>query len=175
MYYLIAKRHDCNPAGFTLIETMIAMMIIGLTIAAILAGNVAFTQSNAAGINISTAEFLIDEIRELSMSLPAVDPQTSTATFGPEADETSVAMYDDLDDFDGTGGTGINFCPPIDINRNAMANFAAFTQKITVENVSPADLTVVVADHGSDFFRVTVEILFGGKPICSCSWIRARL
>ena len=156
-------------AGFTLIEIIVAAIMIGIAIAAIVMSSRTFTSINAAGMNLSTAEFLIEEIRELTASLPVVDPDTGTSTFGPEADETTLVDYDDLDDFD-----GVTFSPPIDINRTGLANFSSFSQQVTVDNVSASDFTVVVGDHSSDFVRVTVSVLLNNGEISSASWIRAR-
>ncbi len=155
--------------AFTLVEAMVAMLIIGLTIAALVASTGAFSRTNAAGIDLSTAEFLIEEIRELTASLPVVDPETTTTTFGAEAGESGVALFDDLDDFNNAV-----FNPPIDINRNALANFAGFSQQIQVRNVAVSALDTVVANHASSFYRVTVTILMNGTPISSATWIRAR-
>lgn len=160
--------HSVVRGGFTLVEAMIAMVIIGLTIAALVASTGAFSRSNAAGIDLSTAEFLIEEIRELTASLPVVDPQTATTTFGPETGE-NLAQYDDLDDFNGA-----SFSPPIDINRTALANFAGFTQQIQVQNVAVNNFNSVVADHSTNFVRVTVTILMNGTSLSSATWIRAR-
>lgn len=164
-----ANRRNTIAGGFTLIEAMIAMLIIGLTIAALVASTGAFSRTNAAGIDLSTAEFLIEEIRELTASLPVVDPVSGTATFGPEAGEIGLAQCDDLDDFDGG-----SYSPPIDINRTALANFAHFTQDILVQNVSVNNFNTVVADHSTNFYRVTVTILMNGTAINSATWIRAR-
>jgi prepilin-type N-terminal cleavage/methylation domain-containing protein len=155
--------------GFTLVEAMIAMLIIGLTIAALVASTGAFTRTNAAGIDLSTAEFLIEEIRELTASLPIVDPVTGTATFGPEAGETSLAQCDDLDDFNGA-----SYSPPIDITRSPLADFANFTQQVQVRNVAMSNFNTVVANHSTDLYRVTVTILMNGTAINSATWIRAR-
>lgn len=155
--------------GFTLIEAMIAMLIIGLTIAALVASTGAFSRTNAAGIDLSTAEFLIEEIRELTASLPVIDPTTGTATFGPEAGETGLAQCDDLDDFNGG-----SYNPPIDINRAALANFPNFTQQVQVRNVAVGNFNTVVANHSTDLYRVTVTVLMNGDPMSSATWIRAR-
>ena len=48
--------------AFTLVEVMIAVVLIGIAIAALVASNAAFTQANSFGIDLSTAEFLIEEI-----------------------------------------------------------------------------------------------------------------
>ena len=116
---------------------------------------------------MSTAEFLVGEIAELTALLPVIDPATGTATFGPETGET-LATYNDLDDFDGA-----NFSPPINAERAVLNTSAGFSQQITVENVSPSDFQLVVGDHTSDFVRVTVTVFLSGRQISSASWLRA--
>ena len=125
---------------------------------------------NGAGVDLSTGEFLIEEIRELTAPLPVIDPETGVDTFGAEGGESAVADFDDVDDFDTQ-----SFSPPVDLNGTSLAAFSAFTQQITVENVSATNLDQVVGDHTSDFIRVTVTILKNGRQISSASWIRARL
>jgi len=153
--------------GFSLIEALIAVMLVGLAIVSLLAANISFTIANGAGTELSTAEFLIEEIRELTTLLPVIDPQTATSAFGPE--EATLANYDDLDDFDGA-----NFSPPINADRAVLNDFAAFSQQITVENVNAANFEQVVGDHGSSFVRVNVKVFLNSRGISSASWIRAR-
>ena len=159
-------------SGFSLIEVLIAVLLIGIAVAALMASNIAFTKANGAGTDLSTAEFLIEQIRELTMLLPVVEPETpenGVDVFGPEPDETTLATYDDLNDFDGA-----TFSPPIDVNRNVLSNFAAFHQLVTVENVNKSNFEQVVADHGSSFVKVTVSVFMNSKEISSTSWLRAR-
>jgi len=136
-----------KKAGFSLIEVLIAVVLVGLAITALLLASNSFTIANSAGTDLSTAEFLIEQIRELTTLLP----------------------YDDLDDFDGA-----SFSPPIDANREPLGSFAAFSQHVTVENVSPANFEEVVIDHSSSFVRVTVTVFLNTKEISSAIWIRAR-
>jgi prepilin-type N-terminal cleavage/methylation domain-containing protein len=156
-----------KKSGFSLIEVLIAILLVGLAIVSLVAANSAFTKANGAGTDLSTAEFLIEQIRELTTLLAVVDPQSATATFGPE--EATLAGYDDLDDFDGA-----NFSPPISVNKTVLNAFPGFSQRITVENVSPSNFEQVVADHGSPFVRVTVKVFLNSKEISSASWLRAR-
>jgi type II secretory pathway pseudopilin PulG len=153
--------------GFSLIEAMFAVLLVGLAIAALVGANAAFTRANGAGADISTAEFLLEQIKELTATVAVVDPETETATFG--AEEGSVGLYDDLDDFDSA-----SFSPPIGVDRTSLTDFGAFTQQVTVQNVSASDFESVVADHSSDFVRVSVKVLLNSKEISSASWIRAR-
>jgi len=153
--------------GFSLIEVLIAVILVGLAIASLVAANSSFTKANGAGANLSTAEFILEQIRELTALLPVIDPETGTDIFGPESAET-VTTYDDLDDFDGA-----NFSPPISTSREVLDNFAAFSQQITVENVNAANFEQVVGDHSSNFVRVTVRVLLNSQEVSSASWIRA--
>lgn len=143
---MAAVKHQ-RAKGFTLIEVLIAIVLIGVAIAALVASNAAFTQSNAAGTELSTAEFLIEQIKEL----------------------TATRDYDDVVGFDGD-----IFSPPIDVNSQPLIEFTGFVQQVTVVNVNPADFDQVVADPNSDFIRVTVEVLLNGRQISSQSWIRAN-
>ena len=160
-------RHTRYEGGFSLIEVLIAILLVGLAIASLVTANSAFTKANGAGTELSTAEFLIEQIRELSALLPVIDPNTGVSTFGPETAET-LADYDDLDDFDGA-----SFSPPIGADRNALNDFAAFSQQITVENVDASDFEQVVSDHGSYFVRVTVKVFLNTRQISSARWLRA--
>lgn len=157
-----------RPEGFTLIEVLIAMLLIGLAIVSLISANGAFTQANASGAELSTSEFLIEQIRELTTVLPVIDPNTGTATFGPEASET-LANYNDLDDFNGA-----SFSPPISADRNTLADLSAYTQQITVENVSASDFEQVVSNHSSFFVRVTVRVFLNAREISSARWLRAQ-
>jgi type II secretory pathway pseudopilin PulG len=134
--------------GFTLIEALFAILLVGLAIASLMGANTAFTRSNGAGAELSTAEFLLEQVKELTATLP----------------------YDDLDDFDGA-----SFSPPIsaDEDRTPLDAFAAFTQQVTVQNVSASNFGLVV-EYPTDFVRVTVKVLHNSAEISSASWIRAR-
>ncbi|KKK96041.1 hypothetical protein LCGC14_2666780, partial [marine sediment metagenome] len=59
------------------------------------------------------------------------------------------------------------------VNGNALTQFASFSQQVTVQAVSPADL--ITPQGGSDFSRVTVSVLLNGSPINSATWIRSNL
>jgi prepilin-type N-terminal cleavage/methylation domain-containing protein len=161
-------RNTKYKSGFTLIEVLFAVMLIGLSIASLMAANAAFTKANGAGTDLSTAEFIIAQIRELTTLLPVIDPETELATFGPESGET-LAGYDDLDDFDGA-----TFSPPISAERTTLTEFPAYSQQITVQNVNASNFEQVVANHSSNFVRITVSVYLNSRQISSASWLRAR-
>jgi prepilin-type N-terminal cleavage/methylation domain-containing protein len=166
-------RNTKYKSGFSLIEVLIAILLIGLAVASLMAANSAFTKANGAGTDLSTAEFIAEQIRELTALLPVVEPGTPENVddvFGPELpDETTLASYDDLNDFDDK-----SFSPPINANRIALNDLAAYSQQVTVENVDKSNFEQVVADHGSSFVRVTVRVYLNSKEITSANWLRAR-
>ena len=138
-----------KKAGFTLIEVLIAIILVGLVIASLVAANSVFTRTNAVGTDLSTAEFLIEQIRE----------------------RTIVADYDDLyslEHFD-----GVTFSPPINADGDDLNEFVAFSEQITVENVSEQNFEQVVS-YDSYFIRVTVKVFLNSREISSASWLRAR-
>jgi prepilin-type N-terminal cleavage/methylation domain-containing protein len=154
--------------GFTLVEVLIAIVLVGLSITALVVASNSFTMANGVGADLSTAEFLVEQIRELTTLLPVADPGSSSwTTFGHE--EATLAAYDDVDDFDGA-----TFSPPINANRVALTDLAGFSQQVTVQNVSASNFDTVVADCSTAFVRVTVNVLQNGQLISSASWIRTR-
>ena len=158
-----------NKKAFTLIEVLIALLLVSVAIISIVSANLSSTKINAAGADLTTAEFLIEQITQLTMMLPAVDPNSGTSNFGPESGET-LAIYDDIDDFN-----SVTFNPPIASDRSTLTAFNNFSQQITIENVSASNYETTVGNHLSDFYRITVTILQGSEEINSVSWIRAKL
>jgi prepilin-type N-terminal cleavage/methylation domain-containing protein len=130
--------------GFTLIEVLIAILLVGLAIASLLVASGSFTKANAAATDLSTAEFLIEQVRERSISV----------------------NYDDLYDLE-------HFGTPISADGESLNDFAAFSEQITVENVSASNFENL--DPGSDFIRVTVKVFLNSKEISSASWLRADI
>jgi prepilin-type N-terminal cleavage/methylation domain-containing protein len=135
--------------GFTLVEVLVAIFLVGLAVTALLVTNKALTQSNSAGLEISTAEFLIEQIKELTALLPV----------------------DDLDDF----ASASPFSPPINANSQPLTNFSAYRQQVTVQKVYASNFSLPVLD-GSDspVVRVTVKVYLNSKLIGEQSWIRTR-
>jgi len=162
-------KHRRSIQAFTLIEVLIATLLVGLAIAGLVGANSSFTMANAAGTDMSTAEFLAEQIRELTAMLPVIDPETET---GFDTKEATWATYDDLDDFDNFNSSPLG--GPISATRTVLTEFSTFAQEVTVQNVSASNFDTVVADNGSAFLRVSVVVRQNGRQLVSASWIRAN-
>lgn len=172
------RRHG----GFTLLETALATIIVGVGVLAIVSAQQAFHQKNSWSTHVSTATNLGNEIREMTWNLPRRDPVTGDAFWGPEGDnELWVGDFDDLDDFDGDGG-GLIFSAaldngPINARREIIPNMDGWSQTVRVFNVNPFDITEEWADGTSDVMAVEVVVEYQGprddepQEITRVSWI----
>lgn len=108
-----SPRRRRAPDGFTLLETALATVIIGVGVLAVVEAQQAFLQRNSWSTSASTAAYLAGEVREMAEILPRHDRFTGGVYFtdpvnlagftgwGLEAGETATADLDDLDDLDG--------------------------------------------------------------------------
>lgn len=161
------RTRRAGRSAFTLIETAMAVIIIGVGIVAMVDAQRAFMVSNAWSSQAATASFLANEIREFTRKLPRHDLVTGLSLngstlvgWGPENGEVSHLDYDDMDDFDGViFGDGGEFDGPInafgeiiaavDLGGDPMVDpttgqlvpVAGWTQEVLVEKVHPFDLS----------------------------------
>ena len=165
------RGHD---SGFTLIETSMAVVIIGVGVIAMVDAQRAFMQSNAWSNHAATATLMANEIRELTRRMPRHDPVTglyldgtTLVGWGSEVGEVTVDDFDDLDDLDGAVFSAANGDGPInavgeviyetdqngftkvDGNGDPIA-LIGWSQSVLVEKVSPFDLTMPLADDYLD-------------------------
>jgi type II secretory pathway pseudopilin PulG len=150
--------------GFTLIEAALVTSIVGIGVLAMLQLLAAGTTSNGADAEMTTALNLAKGIREMSVGLAFVDETTPT-NWGPDAGETNVGLYDDIDDLDGAV-----FNPPIDALRLTLNDHANWEQRVTVQSVDPDRITVAVPNGTSPAARITVTINRNGQRVCDISW-----
>lgn len=102
-----------GQGGFTLIETSMATVIIGVGVLAMVDAQTSFIISNQWSSHAASATFLANEIRELTRNLPKHDPVTGLSLlddgdgnlvvsgWGADLNEVRVDDFDDIDDFDG--------------------------------------------------------------------------
>jgi prepilin-type N-terminal cleavage/methylation domain-containing protein len=176
--------------GFTLIETSMALIIIGVGVLAFVDAQQGFTRNNNWSSQAATATLLANEVRELTRHCTRHDPVTGiwiettggapvVRGWGPESGETTADSFDDLDDFDGRvfGATGdmdgpVNafgeVVPSIDLEGNVVRDeqeniipLQGWTQSVRVEKVDPFDWTLVRANG----YEQTANGSFAGRAV----------
>jgi prepilin-type N-terminal cleavage/methylation domain-containing protein len=180
------QRQTRRRRGFTLIETALATIIVGVGIVASMSLFAACSQQNRASARMSVAMMLANNVQEVLGGLTFADPGLSTTYFGPEPGET-LPTFDDIDDFDGiadSGLTGLN--PPIDSLRQRITDMPQYTQVISVWPVYPSKLNVnnnptspdVSKSTYTGALRVNVSILYAATTndtpteVYRASWVR---
>lgn len=171
--------------GFTLLETALAIVIVGTGVLSIMAAQAAFHEQNNWSTHASTATFLANEIREMSVRMSLHDPVTGTAFWGPEANEMLLADFDDLDDFDGVEGLGTYFSAddgsgPVNAQRQAIPGMDGWSQQVVVYNVDPQNISAPGdpnLDGLTSIVRMEVTVFYQGigddepAEITRISWI----
>lgn len=163
-----AIRRHASRRGFTLIETALATIIVGVGVLAIVSAQQAFHKQNSWSTNASTATYLGNEIREMVFNLPREDPVTGSSYWGPEVNESWVGDFDDIDDFDGDDGEGLIFESPwegtangpLNARREIISNMQGWAQTVRVFSVDPFEITDVLDDGASDFLLVEVIVTY---------------
>ncbi len=141
--------------GFTLVEMLLAILIAGTGMAAVMALmpqliSTAETSHDIAAA-VGLAQLLIEEIDLVPWEDPA-----DNCTYGLEPDENDAnrADFDDVDDYDGYTDQ-----PPRDRNGNPDNNYTEYIRSVEVVKVDQDDLTTIIAEGDpSDVKRIRVTV-----------------
>jgi prepilin-type N-terminal cleavage/methylation domain-containing protein len=144
--------------GFSLLEAVIAMLLVGLVLVAafhVLGGT---TQSTYLTAQYGTGLLLAEQLMAEVLACDYADPD-QTPVFGPEAGEGgNRSTFDDVDDFHNWGSA------PTDVSGAAMAGFDGWTRTVTVAYADPNDFQDTVgSDQGIK--RITVTASYEGKTM----------
>lgn len=159
-----------GAGGFTLIETAMATVIIGVGVIAMVDAQESFTRSTLWSSHAATGMFLANELREMARHMSRHDPVTGlwmdgdeVNGWGAETGEVTIDSFDDLDDLDGLEfGPGGDFDGPVNAygevipeigddgqpvtdEDGAAVSMTGWSQRITVEKVSPFDFSTALA------------------------------
>ncbi|MFP4355768.1 MAG: prepilin-type N-terminal cleavage/methylation domain-containing protein [Phycisphaerae bacterium] len=158
-----------RTSGFSLVEVLMAVVLIAIGVTGLLSAMAAGTQTNAAGRDLATGSFLAQEIREYTLTLPFYDPQgEDSTTIGPNG-SNPVNFVDDLNDM-----KNVTYSPPIDGQFNKITDMADWSQTVTVSWRDPKNLTKTVADGSSEIVYVEVTIKHGSESVLTTGWIVAE-
>ncbi len=166
-------------SAFTLIESALATIIIGVGVLAIMTLFEACTRQNHAGARMTTAMLLAGHVQEMMEGLTFSDP-IKEGSFGKEPGE-HIFIFNDIDDFDGQ-----KFNPPIDSTRSNIPSLAQYTQEISVMPVHPNQPSSNTNELKPDMpktsytgaARIRVRIFYRAQPadppveVYRAQWIR---
>ncbi len=172
----MARVSNNSRSGFTLIEAMLAIIVVGVGIVGVMQLQYVCTLQNSAATRLTVATMLATHIREMTTTLPFNDPTTGQSNFGPEAGET-LSGYDDVDDFNNAA-----FSPPRDADRDVLDGFAGYRQEIRVFPINNTALSgnqtgaAITNSTYTGAVRVRVRVFdtqtLSGDPIYELSFVR---
>jgi len=153
--------------GFTLIEVVVATVLVGLALTAMMISVRSNTRVNDAGTKLTQATFLAQEIREWTLTLPFRDQDVGDRDNPPGSDGSNPQVWvDDLDDL-----MNVTYCPPRDGQGYAIAPLPAWSQTITMTWRDPNNLSQTVTNGTSDIIYVNVDVKHQNMLIVSSGWL----
>ncbi len=163
----VAMRH-CQR-GVTLVELILAMLIISIAVASIL-GVLGLTAGRSADPlltrqSLAVAESLLQEI--LAQPFTANDLDGGPNAIGPEASETrgsATTPVDHVDDYHGYSVNGI-----VNADTTPIAGLSGYSASVTVQAQALGNIAA------SEGLLVTVTITAPGGAMFSLSGFRARV
>ncbi len=129
--------------GFTLLEAMLATVIIGLGVVAMCQLLATGTMSNLEGADLTTGVNLARNVREKCLNIKFANmPALNGTTYNPAIDSTGAAV----------------------------SGISNWTQSLAVTAVDPNRLTLAITDPSPDAIRATVTVNHNGRKVCDLSW-----
>ena len=129
--------------GFTLIESALAVTIIGTAFVSMLSLLATGTMANIDSAELTTGVNLARNIRELTLQ----------------------QKYTDL-----PGYNNRSYQPPKDSQGNNISSMSGWKQAITVQAVDPHSLTTNQIDSTPSAVRITVTVSHNGEKVSDLSW-----
>ncbi len=130
-----------RQAGFTLVEVLVAAILLTIGITAILTAIGSANRSSAASAKLNQAVFLAQEIHERVAQLPFVDPNMITT-----------------------------YKPPKNAMGSVIPNMTTWSQAITITWRDPNSLGTTVTAGTSDIAYVNVVVSESNVPQLTTGW-----
>jgi prepilin-type N-terminal cleavage/methylation domain-containing protein len=173
-------RPSAGGRGFTLMETALAIVIVGVGFLSVFELYTNTSRQNFESASVTTAAALAGNVREMMQGLRFDDPVDRLRRFGAESGE-DVGDFDDVDDFD-----GVSLNPPLDSTRQPLEALSQYTQVVSVMpvdanrpsmNTNEAAPTIPKTAY-TGAVRVRVRILYAASPaepqreVYRAQWLR---
>jgi MSHA pilin protein MshD len=153
-------RHTVRHRGLTLVETVVAVLLVSLTFVAALHAVGASSRSQRLATDRSTALMLAEDLMGEIMAVHYGDPDGSV-TIGRDGSESAVNRmdFDDVDDYDGWQAS-----PPVHRDGTAMNVASGWSRRVRVQWVQQDSIDKSAAAE-SGVKRIDVEVRFNGRRI----------
>jgi prepilin-type N-terminal cleavage/methylation domain-containing protein len=162
-------RHSAlrERAGFTLIESLISILVVSVLLVAALNTSGSAWKGQELIAARGLARLLAEELLTEALQQVHADPD-QTAVFGLESAEGSSTRtaFDDVDDYDGWQAS-----PPQTKDGTVFSDLAGWQRMVQVHKVHPYDLTLIT---GTDFGikRITVTVRYDNVVLAQIVGIR---
>jgi prepilin-type N-terminal cleavage/methylation domain-containing protein len=153
-----------NAGGFSLIEAMVAVSVLGIAAASVLLPFISGAALRAEGVNRTLAARLASDLMEQILRLPFHDPNDETSySLGPESGD-----FDNIDDYDGytepQGQVKDADGKLFSVNDSRYANFS---RNVTCEYVYVPPQPAESDPAKCEFIRITVQVDYSGKQMAT--------
>jgi len=149
-----------RPEGFTLVESLLASVVLAMAITAITVPFTASARNERADGRRTVAAVLASELLEEIISKPFDDPDGPSA-LGPEAGEFNRADFDNIDDYHG-------YDEPAGQIYDGQGQLAGDALAYDLSRHVTMDYVYVDGQDGSEpanFIRIEVQIQRNGQPL----------
>jgi len=133
--------------GFTLVEALMTILLLGVGLAAVLGAVNLGIRYSGEGTELTQAVFLAQEIRERTLNMDFLD----------------VANLD-----------GVTFSPPVNSHGETITGMSSWSQAVTTSYRSTNDPSITVSAGASNLIYVQVQVSHGGQVCLTTGWLVAR-
>lgn len=168
----LAAPHGMKPpsrktAGFSLVEAIIAILIVATMVVAVLSNVGASQTSQYALMEQERAHALAQDLIAEIINQPYEEPE-DTPTFGREPSENGGKRerWDDVDDYKDWSSS-----PPENPDNTALPDLTGWTRAATVIRVNPDNLSQTSASE-TGAKHITVTVKHGDRVIATATAVR---
>lgn len=154
--------------GFSLLETAIASVLVGVLLVAAMRTIGASTFAQHRSAERVTGEFLADGLLAEILAKDYQDP-SGVSEFGPGPDESSKKDFDDVDDYHGWSES-----PPQNADGTPMPGLEGWRRTVAVVAVNSSTPTLDATGE-TGVKRITVVVEHNGTSISSRTALRTKV